>query len=191
MILCMAFPAYAENEGTVAVDPDVATGTAVFQFKEPEGWPGYNVVLELYNENVGDFYTVYCYRQNGYTARESLPVGQYSVDVAMAAGDSRCDYPLQASSDSFSLEAGRAVSIDVLYAGESLVEETASPSVPDQGNEETKQEDEVQQITVGQSLRDALLKMLKVNLLFVIPAGVIGGLYYFKVYKKNKDLTNE
>ena len=203
--ICMLFAvlpvkAYATNieaEETVVADPEVGSGTAVVSFKEPEGWPGYNIVVEVYNQTVGDFYTIYSYRQNGYVAKETLPAGSYTVDVVMAAGDNLGEYPLSSSVGSFELESGKATNIDIYYSGDGLVEGTeevieatpseAAPTLPDDSNTGNVVEDE----RVGNTLKNSVLDILKGNLLFVLPFGILGGIYYFKIYKPKKDLTND
>ena len=199
MIFCITIPTFAstaEVEETVVADPGLGSGTAVITFKEREGWPGYNVVIEVYNQTVGDFYTVYCYRQNGYVARETLPAGAYTVDVVMAAGDNLGDFPLSTSVNSFSLGNGKAASLDIYYSGESLIEESevATPSVIEDGGNDIQvetSEDLNNQNTVGDTLKNSVLDIIKANLIFTLPFGILGAIYYFKIYKPKKDLNND
>ncbi len=62
-----------------------------------EGWPGYNVTLALYDER-NKRQDVTIYSQNGYEAKELLPVGTYRVYRAYVPGDGEGErYPLVVS----------------------------------------------------------------------------------------------
>lgn len=196
----------SENEEQMINDSNVPRSMVSAYFDKPEGWAGYTVEVNLYNDDIGDFYTLYLYRQNDYVARERIPVGHYTVDYAMAAGDAKGLYPIVSNQAEFDLTANGSAVLNLTYVGDLLVEEetevkeaTQSTANIDPSNPEAKEDDNK---LVKSVFSRYAKKFLIFNGIVIGLLAIVGGVYYWKygsfpieifddLFKRVKDKKDE